>query len=51
MTMRADSAMKENKSIKDVFQPNHPHWGDLHDIREMVRDVTIEALPQFEEQQ
>jgi len=33
------------------FDPITITEGDLHDIEETVRDVTVEALQQFEEQQ
>ena len=42
---------KKNKASKTSFNLITLIEGDLHDIEEMVRDVTVEALQQFEEQQ
>jgi len=42
---------KKTKASKTSFDPITLTEGDLHDIGETVRDVTMEALQQFEEQQ
>jgi len=38
------------KASKTSFEPITLIEGDLHDIGEMVRDVTMEALQQFAEE-
>lgn len=42
---------KKTKASKMSFDAIILTEGDLHDIKETVRDVTVEALQQFEEQQ
>ena len=42
---------KKTKASKASLDPITLTEGNLHDIDEIVRDVTVEALQQFEEQQ
>jgi len=41
---------KKSKASKTSFDPITLTEGDLHDIEEMVHDVTTEALQQFMEE-